>query len=181
MMLGFLEKKTMQKKTIIETAIIGLIALALMFGLASATVTFTVSTPLFYDNGSSVFIAAGTYDTVEKIDNVWYVNGDVYPPAYTMPNPTAPPSVTASPIGLTEIVLLVIFLFFTVLGFGTKEPVVFVIAAFSSIVFGLILALRYIGDTSAWAFGLTGFMLVIFGFGLILLAATTANKGGKKK
>jgi hypothetical protein len=56
---------------------------------AHGEVSFHQNQPLTYDNGTSVTLPAGTYSTVEKISNVWYVNGAVFPSP--TPSPTATP------------------------------------------------------------------------------------------
>lgn len=44
----------------------------------SASVTFDSPQYLYYDDGTYVVIPPGTYNTVEKISNVWYVNGETF-------------------------------------------------------------------------------------------------------
>ncbi len=52
--------------------------------LANASITVGPnSIKLGYGNGTIVVLGAGTYDSIIRLDNVWYVNGEVYPvPTY---------------------------------------------------------------------------------------------------
>lgn len=34
---------------------------------------------LGYGNGTTVNLGMGTYQTIERLNNIWYVNGEVYP------------------------------------------------------------------------------------------------------
>ena len=104
-------------------------------------------------------------------------------PDWTTPIPTAVPTITASPIGVTEIVLLVIFLFFVTLSYVTLQPFIFGVSAFISIILGIDLALSYLNQNQNWIFGIVGFALVLFGFWQVVAAFqfSTKKAGGKGK
>jgi energy-coupling factor transporter transmembrane protein EcfT len=96
--------------------------------------------------------------------------------------PTPPaPFTNAQPIGLTELVLLIIFFFFVALAFLIRDPFIFGIAAFISIILGLDLGLIYLGNKQMWIYGIVGFALVLFGFWLIYAALQfSLSKGGRR-
>jgi hypothetical protein len=71
-------------------------------------------------------------------------------------------------IGDTEILLLVIFAFFTLIAFIFKDPFLFGIAAFLSVILGIDLGLVYLGDSASWAFGIVGFSLIFFGVWMMI-------------
>jgi len=99
------------------------------------------------------------------------------------PTPTATPSGGISlNINLIEILLTVLFMFFTALAFFTKEPFLFGLAAFFSIIFGTYLVITYLSDASSWAYTIIGLGLFCFGIFMLVYALVTGtkNKGGRK-
>src|SRR5271165_6453856 len=74
-----LKKLRLMMKNIKIFFFICLISCFLILPCISATVTFNQDQKLYFDNGSYVILPAGTYNSVEKTNNVWFVNGIVYP------------------------------------------------------------------------------------------------------
>lgn len=70
---------------------------ALFVGVASASTATNFH--MVYDNQSYV-IFSGNFSTIMKADNIWYVDGVVYPPV--SPVSTALPSSTPGPILITN-------------------------------------------------------------------------------
>ncbi len=74
------------KKTFIKIRFAFLLALLLcgfFLPLALASITYTGNVNLVYNNGSYTVLPAGTYDNVSRLNNVWYVNGAMFPAADT--------------------------------------------------------------------------------------------------
>jgi hypothetical protein len=74
------------------------------------------------------------------------------------------------PLQLNDMVLLVLFFFFVLLAFLIKEPFLFAIASFVTIIFGIDILILFIGNTQEWAFGIIGFALFFFGLWLLIAA-----------
>lgn len=96
--------------------------------------------------------------------------------------PTATPiSSTASPFGVNELILLIVFVIFINLAFMTREPYLFAVAAFVSWIFAIDLLVIFIGNQAQWIFSVLGFALFMFGGYLLIAALTNSTKGGDKK
>lgn len=135
-----------------------------------------------YIDGSAYAPSAIINFSDVKSNHTIYVTSQYIGGALSSPIETSTPSVTPSPIGLTEVVLLVVFLFFTLLAFISKEPFVFGLTAFISIIFGADIALLYLNDTSNWVFAIIGFGLILFGLWMVAAAFEfSMEKGGKNK
>jgi hypothetical protein len=92
-----------QKKKIILSLLVVFLALAFLSSVSASTAN---NIKLYYDN-DTFLTYTGTYTTLEKISNVWYVDGVIYPsivsptPTPTIsptPTPTATPTPTPTPI-----------------------------------------------------------------------------------
>jgi len=76
-------------------------------------------------------------------------------------------------------ILFVVFLFVAIL---LRDPYVFAMTAFFSIILGLQLAISFNTVLDGWAFSIVGFALILFGFWLLLPAyelAMEEKKHGK--
>lgn len=91
--------RSLPMKTIrIVLVILILVLFAVPFVSASVIVPRTVY--LGYNDGTSVALAAGTYTSVYRHNNVWYVNGLIYPSTggYSSGSTPAPtPEITVIP------------------------------------------------------------------------------------
>ena len=86
-------------KKIILPILLTVVCLSIFVASAAGLIVLDHAVYLSYTNGSSVVLPAGTYFTIERVDDVWYVNGVVYPAVPTpTPVPTATPTPTVTPI-----------------------------------------------------------------------------------
>ena len=96
-------------------------------------------------------------------------------------------SSTPAPVNLNvtipEMILLILFSFFTTLAFATREPFIFGISGFLSIISGIYFGMQYLDDVNNWMMGLVGALLFFFGLFMLVLAVQFAvkEKGGTKK
>jgi hypothetical protein len=82
----------------------------------------------------------------------------------------------------TEIILTVLFIFFTLLAFLIRDAFIFGIASFVSIIFGIDLVILFTADpTAAWGYGILGFGLFLFGLWMLIAAYEYSIKEGKGK
>lgn len=82
----------------------------------------------------------------------------------------------------TTLVLILVFLFFTLLAFIVKDVFIFAIAGFASLLLGLDLAILYLAEPEGWAIAIVGFALILFGFYLLVAALTySLPTGGKQQ
>jgi hypothetical protein len=63
--------------------------IACFVGYASASVSSSVTVKLYYDDGSYTTLPAGTYSLLNRTDNIWYVNGAVFPSSTVEPSSSA--------------------------------------------------------------------------------------------
>jgi hypothetical protein len=84
-------------------------------------------------------------------------------------------------IGLIDLLILILFLVFTVLALITRQPFVFGIAGMLSFIFGIDLAVQGTTDPSnSWAYGIIGFCLIFFGFFLLIITLNQSIEGPQK-
>lgn len=148
------------------------------------TITVTIDDNVLIDPYGSVQLEAGQNQTfVYSAENGYYVDSvevdsNPVPILYTYTfseigaNHTLNITTESEPLEMESwalLVLLILTVIFVVLAFVTREPFVFAIAAFLSVIFGIDLSLTYLGDVDSWAFGVVG--LAMFFFGLWLLVA----------
>lgn len=82
------------------------------------------------------------------------------------------------------LILLLLFVIFTIIAFVTRDAFIFGIAGFVSFLFGVDLGLTYLADTTAnWTLAIVGFALVTFGLYLMIASVqyNLQNRPGGRK
>lgn len=85
-------------------ASIGMLVLTLLSTVSAVVVVPATGRALVYENGSFVILGQGTYDSIQRVDNIWYVNG--VPVTDGLVNVTY----AVSPIDYTGIIILALFI-----------------------------------------------------------------------
>ncbi len=93
----------MKHKSALAIMCITVILAMLTLPFASAITVPTQGVYLPYENGTTVFLPSGTYSSINRTNNVWYVNGVVYPQDLSLSR--------------NDLVLMVVFFVFVLLAF----------------------------------------------------------------
>lgn len=115
-----------------------------------------------------------------QANHTLYITSQYIGGASVSPTPTDTP-ISESGIGTAEIILILLFAFFTVSAFWAKDALLYGLAGFLSLILGIDLAVVTASDSSAWAFSIIGFALILFGIALPVIGIDIILTDKKKK